>query len=292
MRFALTSEAGLNDGFAFPFVYLALLVAAGAASAAGLGHWAAWDLLGRSVIGVVVGVAVGWALARLAFRARRPSLRLAETGEPLLAIAATLLAYGLTEVVGGYGFLAVFCCGVALRSAERNDEYHTAMHGVVERLETLLTLAVLLLLGVAVSQGLLAPLSWQGALVGVLLVFVIRPVVGWLVLHPSLPTGPDRVPGGLRPRERVVTAFYGIRGVGSLYYLAYGLAHGDFGDPGPLWAAVGFTVVLSVVVHGVTATPVMGWLDQVRHPDNAAALARRRAERGRGGDLDGQTLSR
>ncbi|HWM57344.1 MAG TPA: cation:proton antiporter [Pseudonocardia sp.] len=266
VRFALTSEAGLNDGLAFPFVYLALLVAAGGATAAGLAGWAAWDLLGRSVIGVLVGAGTGWVLAKVAFRAPRPSLRLAEAGEPLLAVAAILLAYGLAELVSGYGFLAVFCCGLALRSLERGHGYHAAMHAVVERLERLLTLVVLLLLGVAVAQGLLSGLTWGGALIGILLVFVIRPVTGWLVLHPSMPAGPQRISGRLRPRERIVTAFYGIRGVGSLYYLSYGLTHSDgFGDPGPLWAIVGFAVVLSVVVHGITATPVMRWLDDVRY---------------------------
>ena len=275
VRFALTSEAGLNDGLAFPFVYLAILLATAGASAGGLAQWFGWDLVGRTVIGVLAGAACGKALAFVAFRAPRRSLRLAETGEPRLALAATLLAYGLTEVVGGYGFLAVFCCAVTMRSAERGHEYHADMHEVIERLERLLTLAVLLLLGVALTQGLLGRLTWQGALLGFLLVFVFRPLIGWLVLHPSTPAGPNRIPGRLRPRERMATAFFGVRGVGSIYYLAYGLAHGDFGDPGPLWSTLAFTIVLSVVVHGITATPVMRWLDELRQPENAEALARR-----------------
>ena len=275
VRFALTSEAGLNDGLAFPFVYLAIAVASVGVSVGSLAQWFAWDLLGRVVIGVVLGVGTGWVLAKVAFRAPHRSLRLAETGEPLLAVAATLLAYGLTEVVGGYGFLAVFCCAVAMRSAERGHEYHADMHEVIERLERLLTLVILLLLGVAMTQGLLGRLTWQGALVGALVVLVVRPLFGWLSLHPSAPAGPQRTPGRLRPRERLATAFFGVRGVGSVYYLAYALGHGEFGDPGPLWSTLAFTVVLSVVVHGVTATPVMRWLDDLREPENAEALARR-----------------
>jgi len=275
VRFALTSEAGLNDGLAFPFVYLAIALATVGASAGSLAEWFAWDLVGRVVLGVVMGVATGWVLAKIAFRAPHRSLRLAETGEPLLAVAATLLAYGLAELVQGYGFLAVFCCALTMRSAERGHEYHADMHAVIERLERLLTLVVLLLLGVALTQGLLARLTWQGAAVGALLVLVVRPLFGWLSLHPSAPAGPERTRGRQRPRERLVTAFFGVRGVGSLYYLAYGLSHGDFGDPGPLWSTVAFTVMLSVVIHGITATPAMRWLDELRKPENAEALAER-----------------
>ena len=90
------------------------------------------------MIGVLAGVAVGWALARLAFRSRRDALRVAERGESLLAIAALVTAYGLGELVGGYGFLSVFACAMTFRSAERSHDYHAAMHEVVERLERLL----------------------------------------------------------------------------------------------------------------------------------------------------------
>lgn len=263
VRFALTSEAGLNDGLAFPFVHAAILLAAGGVSGWGL-HWVAWDLIGKVVIGAVVGTACGWALAKLAFRAPRRSLRLAETGEPLLALAATLLTYGLAQVVGGYGFLAVFACGLALRAAERGHEYHALMHQVVERLERLLTLVVVLLLGVALTDGLLADLTWSGAAVAVLVVFVVRPVTAWLSLLGS--AGDDRLGDGtLGPRERLVTAFFGVRGVGSVYYLAYASGQLDLGDTGrTLWSTVTLAIILSVVVHGVLATPAMSWLGRVR----------------------------
>src|SRR5215218_1441839 len=124
VRFALTSEAGLNDGLAFPFVTAAILLAsAGSFSSWGL-HWLAWDLVGKVVIGIAVGVAVGSALAAIAFRSRSRSLRLAEQGEPLLALAALVMAYGVSQLVGGYGFLSVFVCGMTLRAAERNHRYH------------------------------------------------------------------------------------------------------------------------------------------------------------------------
>ena len=217
------------------------------------------------MIGVAVGAATGWLLAKIAFRAPRKSLRLAETGEPLLALAATLLAYGLAEVAGGWGFLAVFACALALRSAERSSEYHALMHQVVERLERLLTLIVLLLLGVALTDGLLSNLTWQGAVLAVLVIFVVRPVSALLALGRGARR--DYVDDGrLGPRERLVTAFFGVRGVGSIYYLAFATGQAEFGGTRVLWSTVAFTIVLSVLVHGVAATPVMRWLEKVRRP--------------------------
>ena len=270
VRFALTSEAGLNDGLAFPFVYAAIFLATlGSVTEWGL-RWLAWELVGKVAIGVLVGIAVGWLLARIAFRAPAASLRLAETGEPLLALAAVLLSYGAAEVAQGYGFLAVFACALTLRSAERGHDYHTHMHEVIERLERLLTLIVLLLLGVAVTNGVLSDLTWQGALVGLLLVFVLRPLSGMVslrVAHSSSQVGAHV----LRPRERLTTAFFGVRGVGSIYYLAYASGQADFAGLDQLWATVAFTLTLSVLVHGITATPAMRWLDGVRdaRPDDA-----------------------
>jgi NhaP-type Na+/H+ or K+/H+ antiporter len=255
VRFALTSEAGFNDGAAFPFVYGAVLLAGAAGvQQAGLPTWIAWYLVGKVVIALLVGAGCGWALARLAFRAPVRSLRLAEAGEPVLAIAATLGVYGLTDVLGGYGFVAVFVCGVALRSFERTNTYHADLHEFVGQLEHMLTWMVLLLLGAALTDGLLASLSWQGAVVAVLLVFVVRPLVAWLSL----------LRNGMGPLERRTTAFFGVRGIGSVYYLAFATGQAGFSERRELWSTVAFTVVLSVVVHGMTATPAMRRLDRSR----------------------------
>ena len=266
VRFALTSEAGLNDGLAFPFVYAALLVATlGPAGEWGL-RWVGWELVGKSLIGVVVGYAVGQLLGRVAFRARSRPLRLAETGEPLLALAAVLLAYGASELAGGYGFLAVFVCAMTIRSAERTHDYHALMHQVVERLERLLTLVVLLLLGVGLARGLLADLDWRGAVVGVALVFAIRPICALLAFTAGRRGvgGSNAPPPSVERRERLVTAFFGVRGVGSIYYLAFATGRTHFAEERWLWSTVGFTIVLSVVVHGVLATPAMRWLERAR----------------------------
>ncbi len=255
VRFALTSEAGVNDGAAFPFVYAATLLVGAGVGEWGL-KWLGWYLLGKVVIGVVIGGASGYALARLAFRSQRTVLRLAEAGDPILAIAATFGVYGLAEVVGGYGFLAVFVCGVALRSLERDHSFHASLHEFVGQLEHMLTWALLLLIGAALSQGLLRSLTWGGVLVAVMLVLVIRPALAWLSLHGTV----------LGPRERIATAFFGVRGIGSFYYLAYATGAASFAqdDVDMLWSTAAFTVLLSVVLHGVTATPSMRRLDTMR----------------------------
>jgi sodium/hydrogen antiporter len=262
VRFALTSEAGLNDGLALPFVTAAVLLAsAGNVSEWGL-RWVAWDLVAKVVVGVVVGVAVGWALARIAFRSPRRSLRLAEQGEALLAIAALVLTYGVSQLCGGYGFVSVFVCALTLRAAERNHHYHRSMHEVVQRLERLLTLLILLVLGMAVTKGVLGELDWRGVVIGLGLVFVVRPLAGWL----SLRSRPRRagLPGGLGRREMLATAFFGVRGVGSLYYLALAAGEHTFSDERWLWSTVAFTILLSVTVHGTLATPVMRSLERRR----------------------------
>jgi sodium/hydrogen antiporter len=253
LRFTLTSEAGLNDGLAFPFVYAAILLA----TEGGLEHWIAewlgFYLFGKVVIGTAAGIAVGRVLAYIAFRSRSRSLRVAERGESLMALAALVSAYGVGEVFGGYGFLSVFACAMTFRSAERAHDYHAAMHEVVERLERLLTLFVLLVLGIALSRGLLESLDWRGVLLGLALVFVVRPVSGLVALTPFARR--ERPP--LDRGQRWAAAFFGVRGVGSIYYLAYAAGQADEFGADWLWSTVAFTVVLSVLVHGVLASPVM-----------------------------------
>ncbi|MGN2639864.1 cation:proton antiporter [Nocardia takedensis] len=256
VRFALTSEAGLNDALAFPFVYLAIFLSTKGSVTSWLDGWLAWELLGKVAIGALLGWLVGDLLGRAFFRFPIRHARLAERGEPIVALAAVFAVYGLTEIVGGYGFLAVFACAIAIRRIERDNDYHEEMHSLVEQLEHVLTLVVLLLLGAALTSGLLGALSWQGVAIGVLLVFVFRPAAAWLSL-----SGCREMDG----RERAVTAFFGVRGIGSLYYVSYGLTHGEFGPQAELlWAITGFTIVVSVFVHGAGAGWVMGRLETER----------------------------
>ncbi|MFK4070140.1 cation:proton antiporter [Streptomyces sp. NPDC029674] len=263
VRFALTSEAGLNDGLAFPLTYAAIALAAAAGagwSADWVGAWAVEDVVFKCVVGVLSGLLIGRLLGWLFFRTRATVLRLSEYKEGFVALAATFLSYGVTELAGGYGFLAVFTTACTVRAAERAHGFHNVLHDFVEQVERLLTAVLLFLLGAFVALGGLAPLTWQGAVTGLLLLLVVRPLAGWAGL----------LGGRVRGRERWVVAAYGIRGIGSLYYLAYALGRQSFPVPErELWAVVTFTVLASVVLHGVTAGPVVSRLDRRRTTDPA-----------------------
>lgn len=255
VRFALTSEAGLNDSLAFPFVYLAILLATPAPFAEVMGQWFGFYVLGKIAIGASVGALIGWLLGKFAFRSTVQKLQVAEQGEPLLAVAVLLLSYGVAEVAQGYGFLAVFVAAVSLRAIERDHEYHRQMHGMMERLEQLLTLTMLLLLGIALTNGLLKSLTLAGVGIGLSLVFFIRPVFGWLALLGTT-NGEPKVDRG----ERMAIGFFGVRGIGSVYYLAYAAGKAKFDEMETLWSTVLFTIALSILVHGISASPVMNRL--------------------------------
>lgn len=259
LRFTLTSEAGLNDALAFPFVYVAILLATQGALSSWALEWLGFYLVVKVLVGVVAGIVVGRALAYLAFRSANRSLRVAERGESLLAVGALIASYGVGEVAGGYGFLSVFVCAMTFRSAERSHDYHAAMHQVTERLERLLTLLVLMVLGIAVTRGLLDALDWRGVMIGLALILIIRPIAGAVSLVVwAKPAGDS----GLTRSQRLAVAFFGVRGIGSLYYLAY--AAGEAPELGQdwLWSTVSFTVIASVMVHGALSTPVMSRLDR------------------------------
>lgn len=254
-RLALTAEAGLNDGLAFPFTYAAIAVSVvGLAPQAWVPEWFAVDLVWRLGIGFVVGIAVGWLLGKLFFSHAGDRLKLTERAEGFIALAATFLAYGVAEVAEGYGFIAVFVCACTIRAAERRHGYHRVLHNFVEQIERLLTVVVLILLGGAIARGLFDSLLWTDAVIAGVFLLVVRPITGWIGLAFGL-TG---------PRERGVISFFGVRGVGSLFYIAYGLQNGNFPEADRLWAIASLVVVGSIVIHGVAATPVMSYLDRRR----------------------------
>lgn len=253
VRFALTSEAGLNDGLAFPFVYAAVgLAAAANTGEAWFVDWLWSDLLVRVTVGMIAGWAAGRILDRIFFDPPRPLVALAEGSQGFVAVGAILVTYGATEIAHGYGFLAVFVAAVTLRHRRRDDTYHGVVHGFTEELEQLLSVALLLLLGGAMATGLLDHLSWRGVVGGLLVIFVFRPVAGWLAMLGSAAS----------VGQRRAIAFFGIRGIGSIYYLAFAVQSADFVGEDELWAATAFTILASVFVHGVTATPVMNALDR------------------------------
>jgi len=272
IRFSLTAEAGLNDGLAFPFTYLAIALAGANATlengltpgvADALLTWAAFDVLYRIAMGIAIGYVVGKLVAYLVFG--EPSTTdLARVMEGAEALAATLLSYGVTELVHGYGFIAVFVTALVLRHHEWQHNYYETLHDFAVMVERLLMAAVLVLFGGALAGELLAPLTWEMVVVGLVILFVVRPVAGLVGL----------IGGRGTWRERAVVATFGIRGIGSFFYLAYALNEASFAEfelliqANRLWALVGFIALVSTVVHGIAATPVMERLDRVRGREN------------------------
>ena len=250
VRSTLTSEAGLNDGLAFPFVNLAVAVAAGGSWFAG---WVVEDVALKLAIGLLVGLAGGRALAHITF-GRTGNGALARSAEGIVVLGATLTVYAVAEVAHGYGFLAVFVAALALRDAEREHEYHEVLHDFGDGLERLGAVLLLLLLGGAVARGALAPLGMEGAAVAVALVVLVRPFAGWVGL----------VGAQTSRHERAVIAVFGVRGMGSVYYLAHATGQADFEAADQMWAVTIAAVVLSIVLHGATASHAMLRADRAR----------------------------
>lgn len=248
-RFALTSEAGLNDSLAFPFVHLAIALSLAGFS---LGEWA----LDAVALRVTVGLALGWALGRLfgwvIYRMPKGT-ELSSTGDGFVALGATLATYALAELLHGYGFLAVFICGLTLRAFAREHEFNDRMHDFADETERLLMMAMLLLFGGMLVQGeLLASAGWAELGFALAMLFLVRPIAAGISL-----IGVHRP-----PLERFIIAFFGIRGLGSVFYLAYGLNHGLFEAPVQLWATLGLVILISILLHGVTVTPLIRRLER------------------------------
>ncbi|WP_046632761.1 cation:proton antiporter [Neorhizobium galegae] len=253
VRFALTSEAGLNDGFAFPFVHLAIVFSLAATTGEPwFARWLTLNVLWETIAGIgcgwLVGRVFGWATFKM------PGDTLAKTGDGLVAIAATFVSYGVSELLHCYGFFAVFVTALTLRNSHRDHDFQRDMHDITEQIERIAMMLLLLAFGGAIVNGLLSGIGWIEIVAVVLILLVVRPVTGLLALI------------GVRATltEKITIAFFGIRGVGSFYYLAYGLNHGRFEDGDRLWVILSLVVFVSILMHGLTVTPAMRWLDR-RH---------------------------
>ena len=263
VRFSLTSEAGLNDGLAFPFVMAAVLLATEGSVSGWALEWVACTLVGKVVVGVLVGVGVGWALARVAFRSRRDALRVAERGESLLAIAALVTAYGAR----GAGRRLRVPVGLRLRDGvpvgragprlPRSDARGRrapraaahAVHPAGDRHRPDPRAAR--------RTGLAGRCRRAGAdprdppARGCDLVDAVATRRGT-----ARRAVPARTLGDVvlrRPRRRLI------------YYLAFAAGESSVLAEDWLWSTVAFTVVASVLVHGVLSRPVMRAVEE----DNA-----------------------
>jgi sodium/hydrogen antiporter len=300
MRYGLSGEAGLNDGAAFPFVVFGLLWAEHGGLGPWIGEWAlhrlVWAVFAGLLLGFVLGRAVGWLAIKLRSRQR-------DTGAPsdFLALALIALSYVGAETVGAWGFLAAFAAGVGLRHAEVQVTRETphpdlaetskedtaaqpppehlvgAKVGAEELREPAVAAGVLVaetisfgdtaermlevLLVVLVGVCLAPHWSLRAVPLALLLFFVIRP----LTTHALLAGTPTT------RAQRHLMGWFGIRGIGSLYYLTYALSHGVTGTSAAVLADVTITTVaLSILLHGNTARPLLARYERTLRPPQLA----------------------
>ncbi len=292
LRFALTGEGGLNDGTAFPVVMLGLGLM-GAHELGTLGwRWLAVDVLWATGAGIAIGAALGTGLGRLVLYLRHRHHE--ATGyENFLALGLIGVAYGLAVHAQAYGFLAVFAAGLALRRSARHASVAAAAAlGIApgERAEAAVADRV--------EQALQNPLPTQaeqmatdprhasaymahavlsfneqldriGEMAGVVVVGLLlwavpwSPAALWFVPLTLLVVRPLSVAAALAgsrisPSQRRLIAWFGIRGIGSIYYLSYAINHGLPAEHVNTLVALTMAVVVSsIVVHGISVTPLM-----------------------------------
>jgi NhaP-type Na+/H+ or K+/H+ antiporter len=282
LRFGLTGEAGLNDGTAFPFVMLGLAMMDLHEIGESGWRWVAVDLVWAIVGGLAIGAVCGTVVARLVLYLRKTHKEAVGLDE-FLSLGLLATAYGLALLAHSYGFLAAFAAGVAMRQVESHqssgDPPHEALAsaaaeghkhevatdpekapaymaaavlGFNEQLERICEVAIVLLVG-----GMLTDDYRRSEAIWFvpLLFLLIRPVSVYLGL---LGTKLDRTQRGL-------VAWFGVRGVGSIYYLMYALEHGVSGESAKLLTGLTLSVVAaSVVLHGVSVTPLMRLYERTR----------------------------
>ncbi|NDP59122.1 MAG: sodium:proton antiporter [Oxalobacteraceae bacterium] len=275
LRFSLSGEGGMNDGTTFPFVMIGLGLMGVPMAARFTGAGA----IGMVLWGIAAGLLCGWLVGRrvgrlvLYLRQRR---QLAMGMEEFLTLGLIALSFGIAELIHGIGFVAVFATGVAMRRIEHkasgveadvtlSDQAIDAANmtetvlGFNQQLERLAEFVVVLLLGILLSGY---GVSYEGMLVAVLLLVVIRPVAVNLALLGATVTR----------SQRLLLSWFGIRGIGSLYYLMFALQYVASVNLGSRMVSERFVplvltvLAVSIVVHGMSSTPLMQWYRRRRRP--------------------------
>jgi sodium/hydrogen antiporter len=265
LRFGLTSEGGLNDALAFPFVYFGLYWLKDNTWQNWFTQWVAVDVIWAIAAGFGMGIIVSRAVVWLDKKVQR-IVEFDSLMEDFIALSMILLTYSLTELVNGYGFLAVFVAGVVTQKTYHDPEKKFSQLEFTETIEKLLEVGTILLLGSLLRVEPILRFLPQGLLIAGTLIFLIRPLGAWICT-----TGED-----YSPLRRLLFGWFGIRGVGSLYYLAYSLGSGLKGEIGEQIAWITFiTVIISVVLHGVTSTPLMNRYERHLERRKERAIAAR-----------------
>ncbi|NEU73450.1 sodium:proton antiporter [Hassallia byssoidea VB512170] len=272
LRFGLTSEGGLNDALAFPFVYFGIHSLKDDNWNNWLKQWVAVDLIWAIAAGIVMGIIVAKVVVWFDKKVQKRR-RVDETMEDFVAISTILLTYSLTEIVNGYGFLAVFVAGLVVERSYRNPEKPLQELKFVERIEKLSEVGTILILGSILLFKPMLDYAGQSLLVIVVLFFVIRPVGAWISTIGK--RSPESRHRKMDSRTRWLFGWFGIRGVGSLYYLAYAFGNGLKDKLGEQIGWITYTtIVVSVIVHGISSTPLMNWYERrIANHENATPPA-------------------
>ena len=248
---ALTSEAGLNDGLAFPFVWLAILLTPALFGefnwATWLGYYAIYKIIG----GILIGIATGWVITKFLFSPLGDATN--ERANPaLIVLGATFVAYGAAEFLGTYGFLSVFVAARAGRNFAKNtsaEPYENSAHKSADQLEAILMAVLLLWLGAFIGTYMWHQWVWSDLVIALAIIFLIRPLTAGLSLAGLKCAG----------QSRYKMIFFGIRGMGSIFYVAYAMSHAQFEQPEAIWRICTLTILISAIIHGSLANI---WMQQ------------------------------
>jgi NhaP-type Na+/H+ or K+/H+ antiporter len=245
-EFVLTSEAGFNDGLALPFLLLGIAVAADRS----LWRWAGVDLAYGVGVALVLGALLGRAIAVGASHLREREW-LSGDFDRWVGLASAFLVFGAAEAVGALGFVAVFVAGIAFRRHELSHEYRRDVHDGADVLKHFGELAVILVLGSMLAVDGFSGAGGWGLALAPAAVFVIRPLVALATL----------VRSRLALRERIWVAWFGVKGIATLNYVSIAAGSSDLaGERRQLVWIVLPTIALSILVHGITASPLSAWL--------------------------------
>jgi NhaP-type Na+/H+ or K+/H+ antiporter len=242
-EFVLTTEGGLNDGIALPFVILGVAVARGDS----LWAWAGTHLVYGLVVGLVVGSALGRLLVVAAANLRERGF-LSDEFDRWVGLAAAFFVYGAAEALGAIGFVAAFAGGVAFRRHEVEGQYRRDVHDGASVMKHFGELTVILILGSMLLTGGLHYPGGFGYALAAGSIFVLRPLTAFVTLLGAPP---------LTLRERLWIAWFGVKGVASLNYAAL-IAAAAFATRdarAAVWTVL-VAVAMSIVVHGITSTPL------------------------------------
>jgi NhaP-type Na+/H+ or K+/H+ antiporter len=276
LKATLTGEAGLNDGMAFPFLLLGLglLGVNHTGTPLDLWHWLGVDVVWKVGAGAAIGAALGWAVCAGVLRQRRTH-REAVGFDDFLALGLIAATYGAALLMHAYGFVAVFAAGLAVRALEQResrddpDAHAVAMAALPEKhvasdpkhapaylaeavlrfnsqMDRIGELALVIVVGVLL---VVHPPTWKAVALAAFVIVLARP----------LAVVPLCALCGFTGHQIRLTAWFGIRGIGSIYYLMLAVAHESMpkDQMEMLVSATLAAVALSTVVHGISATPLM-----------------------------------